>query len=331
MDKIHLVKRAPAALVGSESLMAREIRDLCATGGIELDLIAAGDDEAGRLTQQDGEPAVIGRLEADSLSGARVAFLAGSLESARAAIGFHLETALMDLTYAGEEDPRSQLRAPMAEAPSAEARNSSLSVIAHPAAIVLALLLPRLHPRHPLRRTVAHVFEPASERGRAGLDELQRQTVNLLSFKGLPKAVFDTQVAFNLLARYGEDAPESLEISSRRMERHVAALLAGRIPMPSLKLIQAPVFHGHAISLWMEFEENPGVETIERLLGSEFIDVRAAGLEPPDLVGAAGQGGVTVGAVSPDPQCPKACWAWAVCDNIRLRAENALLAAKERL
>ena len=32
------------------------------------------------------------------------------------------------------------------------------------------------------------------------------------------------------------------------------------VPMPSLRLIQAPVFHGYTFSAWVEFEENPGVE-----------------------------------------------------------------------
>ena len=32
------------------------------------------------------------------------------------------------------------------------------------------------------------------------MDELHQQTVNLLSFQPLPKDVFDTQVAFNLVA-----------------------------------------------------------------------------------------------------------------------------------
>ena len=79
----------------------------------------------------------------------------------------------------------------------------TVHVIASPASIALTLILNRLHPRHPIARVVAHVFEPASERGKPGLDELQQQTVNLLSFKGQPKTIFDAQLAFNLLARFG--------------------------------------------------------------------------------------------------------------------------------
>ena len=54
----------------------------------------------------------------------------------------------------------------------------------------------------------ATVLEPASEQGKAGLDELHQQTVGLLSFQSVPKDVYDTQVAFNLKAasRGGREA-----------------------------------------------------------------------------------------------------------------------------
>ena len=43
------------------------------------------------------------------------------------------------------------------------------------------------------------------------MDELHQQTVNLLSFQPLPKDLFDEQVAFNMLARYGQKSKLSLE------------------------------------------------------------------------------------------------------------------------
>ena len=52
----------------------------------------------------------------------------------------------------------------------------------------------------------ASVFQPASEQGQKGMDELHEQTVNLLSFQQLPKNIYDAQVAFNLVGRYGDRA-----------------------------------------------------------------------------------------------------------------------------
>jgi aspartate-semialdehyde dehydrogenase len=178
---------------------------------------------------------------------------------------------------------------------------------------------------------VVHVFEPASERGQRGLDELQQQTVGVLSFKKLKTDVFDTQLAFNMLPRYGEEALEPLEGVEQRIEKHLASLLNSwpGIPMPSLRLIQAPVFHGHSISAWVEFEENPGAEALAKALDREGIDVRPE--DPPSNAGIAGQSGVSAGAIVVDHNQPRACWFWLVSDNFRLAAENAVAVARETL
>ena len=153
----------------------------------------------------------------------------------------------------------------------------------------------------------------------------------MLSFQKLPTDVFDAQLAFNMLARYGEEALEPLELVEQRLERHLASLLAAypAIPMPSLRLIQAPVFHGHCFSMWVEFEENPGAGAVARVLERGGLDVRTD--DPPNNVGAAGQNGVSVGAISVDHNHPRACWIWMAADNLRLSAENALAVAKESL
>jgi aspartate-semialdehyde dehydrogenase len=323
------------ALVGSESLMGREIRDVFAgnTLGQGLKLVAAGTEETGKLTEHGGEPAFVAALQAETLESAQLIFLAGPPESVKQTRELAPRAHLIDLSYVAEDMPNARLRAPMVEPAGYQAPAGSVHVIANAAAIAIALVLNRLGRSHKLRRALAHVFEPASERGVAALEELQKQTVSLLSFKGQPKEIFDAQLAFNLLARYGEEAPVALDDSETRIERHLATLLAlsGGGVLPSLRLIQAPVFHGYSISLWVEFESNPGMAAIEQALAGDWVDVRGSGTEPPDVVGMAGQNGVAVGNISTDRNNPQAAWLWIVADNFRLRAENALALAQELL
>jgi aspartate-semialdehyde dehydrogenase len=254
--------------------------------------------------------------------------LAGPAESTHAALELSGELPAIDVSGYAEDLPNARLRAPVVEDGEAD-DEPGVQVVAHPAAIAIAMLVRRLHAGDPLRRVVAQVFAPASEHGPDGVEELQRQTVSLLSFQNLPQAVFDTQAAFALLTRYGEEAPVALEDIEARIERHLATLLAvpgdgEGAPMPSLRLVQAPVFHGYSISLWVEFENNPGVDTLEESLGTGLIEVRGPGVEPPNNVGQAGQGGITAGAIQADRNDPEACWFWLVADNVRLQAENAL-------
>src|SRR5207245_4933155 len=95
-------------------------------------------------------------------------------------------SAIVDLSFALEDVPEAMLRAPWIERQLGQVLTPELQprpvVIAHPAAVVLALLLLRVQKANAVKRVVATVFEPASEHGQKGMDELHEQTVNLLSF-----------------------------------------------------------------------------------------------------------------------------------------------------
>ncbi len=326
-------ERPTVAVIGGDTLVAREIRELLAEGARapRVQLISAAADGSALLSEQEEEAIVMAPLAAENLEGSRVAFLAGSAASSRRTLKMNPSggPALIDLSGALEDQPQARLRAPSAEA--SRPAPSPVQVIAHPAAIAITKLLATLARRAKIRRAIVHVFEPASERGQRGLDELQQQTVAVLSFQKLKRDVFDAQLGFNMLARYGEEAEEALEWIEQRLERHLASLVAGYpdVPMPSIRLIQAPVFHGHSFSVWVEFEENPGVEEIARALSEAGFDVRAE--EPPNNVGMAGQSGLSVGSIAEDHNYPRACWLWMVADNIRLAAENAVAVAREWL
>lgn len=325
-----------AALIGSETLMGREIRDIVATAapGFDLRLIADDREEAGRLTRVGDEMSAVLGLTAVNLADAGAVFLAGSPDYGRKALELAVSP-VIDLTFAGEDRPDARLRAPILEDEDTPT-GGSLHVIAHPAAIALALFLRRLNAHAPILRSVVQIFAPASEQGMAGVEELQQQTVSLLSFKSLPKTVFDSQLSFNLLAQYGEEAPQKLEDVELRIERHLASLLAlpgdgEGAPMPSLRLIQAPVFHGYSFCAWVEFDESPGPDSLEAALAAPLIEVRSAEFEPPTNVGQAGQSGITVGSIAPDRNNAEACWFWIVTDNFRLAAENAVAVARQLL
>ena len=105
------------------------------------------------------------------------------------------------------------------------------------------------------------------------MDELHEQTVNLLSFQQLPKTVFDAQVAFNLLDRYGEKSLPSLDSVESRIQQHFHRLVGDRLAVPSLMLLQAPIFHGHAFSLYLELEQAAQTEELTAAISGEHVDV----------------------------------------------------------
>src|SRR5258708_3793125 len=123
-------------------------------------------------------------------------------------------SAVVALSYALESDAKAPVCAPWIGRelgqPSQFNLETTALVTAHPASVAMALLLLRAQKARALRMAAATVFEPASEQGRRGMDELHEQTINLLSFQQMPTAVFDTQVAFNVLGRYGKESSQPI-------------------------------------------------------------------------------------------------------------------------
>ena len=162
------------------------------------------------------------------------------------------------------------------------------------------------------------------------MDELHEQTVNLLSFQQLPKAVFDAQVAFNLIDRYGEKSLPSLNSVESRIQRHFHRLVGDRLAVPSLMLLQAPIFHGHAFSLYIELEQAAQTEELTAALSGEHVDVLQGADESPSNVNAAGQEQIQV-FVRRDSQQPNGFWLWAASDNLRIAALTAVECAESMI
>ena len=82
--------------------------------------------------------------------------------------------------------------------------------------------------------------------------------------------------------------------------------------MPSMRLIQAPVFHGYSLSFWVELEQRPTLSDLERALASAHIEVRSAEFDAPTNVGVAGQRGLVAGVIELDRNHPRGVWVWVV-------------------
>lgn len=316
------------ALVGADSLAGRELRDLLASGRLaeRVDLLADVEPPPGGpdiLAEEEAAESSLRPLTAEALAQAGVIFLAGSAASSRRVLELAPQTAkLIDLggTLGGT------LRAPAAEPERYLPPESAVISMAHPAAILLGAFLRRL-PRIP-ERVVAQVLQPASEWGRAGVATLQEQTVNLLNFRPVDKRAFDEQISFNLLPRFGAESPQRLEQLGDRVRHDLTRLLMlePQIPMPSLFFIQAPVFHGCAAAIWVEFDQPPELPALIESL-RPHADLRLGTEEPPSNVSIAGQSGYSLDEPRPDQHNPRAVWFWLMADNLRLAADNALLTA----
>ncbi len=334
------------AIVGASSLRGKELNDALSDSPFGAADFLLMDDEAalGQLESVGDEVTFIQRIEPSSFANVDFAFFAGSQEVTRK----HWQSAhkagasIIDMSYALESEPKVLVRAPWVQDETREEVNGGggepapdlqtpAVVPAHPAAVALALLLLRAKSVAGVRFASATVLEPASEYGRASMDELHQQTVSLLSFQSLPKEMYDAQVAFNLLPALGESAKVHLGASEARVRRHFALLSAGHLPDAGIQLLHAPVFHGYGISLALEFDEPVSLEHLEAALNGEHVDVVLGDSDPPSNLSSAGQDDILVRARTADGSelATRRFWVWAALDNLKLAATNALACAQE--
>ena len=323
------------AIVGAASLKGKEVAEVLEQRNFPTaDVRLLDDDETlGQLEAVRDEITFIQSVRAEQFENVDFTFFASDAECTRANWKQvqHSGSAIVDLSYALEAQPGATVRAPWLERQLGMVAAPDLqpgpAVTAHPASLVLALLLSRLQAATPVARVIATVLEPASEYGQKGMDELHQQTVNLLSFQQLPKQVFDSQVAFNMISQFGPQSEESLAAVGERILNHYRKIAGDRAPAPSLRVFQAPVFHGHGISLHVQLETGTDVERIASALAGEHVSVISSADEAPSNVSAAGQGEILV-SVTPDVSNTNSAWIWAVSDNLRLAALTAVECAE---
>src|SRR5262249_13201555 len=177
------------------------------------------------------------------------------------------------------------------------------------------------------RRLVFVCFQPVSEAGRAGIEELEGQTSQLLSFQSIGKSVFDTQVAFTLLDRYGSASSQKLRIVRERLRAATRALLAGTISPPALQIIHAPVFYGTTFAAWAEIDSSKGAQEILKVCKHSGFAITDES-EGPSNVTAAGESLIQLASPEADPSAVGTWWFWGAADNVRLPAANAVKLAE---
>jgi len=333
------------AIVGASTLAGKELSEALAESAFAASdfVLFDADEAAGKLETVADDVTFVRKLEAESFAGADFVFFAGEPETSLA----HWKAAqkagasVVDMTFALEATPGVPVRAPwvaelLHEAGSQPDLQTPAVVAAHPAAVLLATVLGQLNTRHKVKSASATVLEPASQYGRAAMDELHQQTVALLSFQPLPKDVYDAQAAFNITPLMGAETKVKLAETEQRIRRHYTTLTGSALPMPALQLAHAASFHGTIASVLVELEAPASEEQMAVALDGEHVDVLLDETDPPSNLSVAGQANIQV-RVRPEPP-PAAVpgtgqsekyWLWIAADNLKLAALNAIACGAE--
>jgi len=322
------------AIAGASTLLGRELKEALEESPLAASKLVLLDEETaqGQLDRVGDEVALVQAIGDDAFDRVDFTFFCGTENLTRK----HWRQALrsgstvLDLSGALDQETGVLVRAPwLGSAVAAPDLFTPAVVPAPPAALALALLLERLQLAAPVRFAAATLLQPASEFGRAALDELHQQTISLLSFQGLPRALYDAQAAYNLLSGLGENAAVSLNAVEARVRRHYDALGGGRWPALALQVIHAPVFHGQTFSIAVEMERPVEISALEEALSGDHVDLVLEDTDSPSNLAATGQNDLLV-RLRPElgggrnTNAASRLWLWAACDNLRLNAQNAV-------
>ena len=323
-------------VAGASSLLGAELKSQLEEGRFAAADFRLLDEEmaAGTLTEAGGEAAVIQPVEEGSFDRAKFVFFAGSPDFTRtnfpaarkagakiidlsgAATGMfpvpgtaHWFPALPALSGATTpEDP------PMYAIPTAAATAVS----------TLALALASVG----LERLVAVCLQSVSEAGRPGIEELESQTSQLLSFQSAGKPVFDAQVAFTLLDRFGPGSAQTLTAARKRVRAEVKACLEGKVVRPAVQVAHAPVFYGSVFSACAELDRKADSQSIQSACKKAGFAITAED-DGPSNISVAGENLIQLATPEFDPSQVGTWWFWGAADNIRLPAWNAVKLAEK--
>jgi|SRR2546425_2800317 len=320
-------------IAGASSLLGAELKSLLEESRFAAYDFRLVDEElaAGTLTEAGGEPAVIQPVEEGSFEKARFVFFTGSAEFTKTNLAAAKRAGGKIIDLSGALALQSAATAWFPKLDELLGRNFPADAPAYAipsAAGTAAAMLTLALSKCGARSLTFEWFQPVSEAGRAGIEELESQTGQLLSFHSVGQPVFDVQIAFNMLDRYGSASRQKLEAVRERVRSETKACAGTSMVMPSIQVIHAPVFYGTTFSACVELERGADAGKIAKTCGDAGFALHAPGETGPNNVSAAGEKVVQLAAPEADSAHPGTWWFWGAADNIRLPAANAVKLAE---
>ena len=319
-------------IAGASSLLGAEVKSLLEESRFAASDFRLLDEElaAGMLTEAGGEPAVIRPVEEDSFDRARFLFFTGSIEFTRAnlALAQRSGALIIDLSGHSVSLPDSGPWFPGIEKLLGDlAQKPRLATIPSAAAEVLIRLTICLQGLG-LRQLNATVLLPIFAWGKPGIEELETQSSQLLSIQTPGKQLFDAQIAFNTMDRFGPTSRFDLRAALANLRSEVHACLRGTPVVPAIQLVHVPAFYGVTFSVSAELDTSVDAARIQSSCKEAGLSVMQA-RDSPNNLSVAEESAVQLAQPEPDPAKPGAWWFWGAADNIRLPAWNAVKLAEK--
>ena len=196
-------------------------------------------------------------------------------------------------------------------------------IVANPNCSTMQMLvaLAPIHRAVGISRINVATYQSVSGAGRSALEELGRQTANILSFKDPDPKRFPVQIAFNLIPHIDDFLDNGYTKEEMKLVWETRKILGDESIQVNPTAVRVPVFYGHSEAVHVETRSKITAAEARALLekspGLTVVDDRVPGGYPTPVTHASGTDAVYVGRIREDISCENGLNMWVVCDNIR--------------
>jgi aspartate-semialdehyde dehydrogenase len=164
-------------------------------------------------------------------------------------------------------------------------------------------------------------YQAVSGTGKKAIEEVVKQTTQLLSFKPIETNVYPKQIAFNVLPQIDVFLENGYTKEEMKMVWETQKILGDASVAVNATAVRVPVFYGHSEAVHIETRTKITAEAVRALLekapGVTVIDTRQSGGYPTAVTDSAGHDNVFVGRIREDISHPQGIDLWVVGDNVR--------------
>lgn len=196
-------------------------------------------------------------------------------------------------------------------------------IVANPNCSTMQMLvaLAPIHRAVGISRINVATYQSVSGAGRSALEELGRQTANILSFKDPDPKRFPVQIAFNLIPHIDDFLDNGYTKEEMKLVWETRKILGDERIQVNPTAVRVPVFYGHSEAVHVETRSKITAAEARALLekspGLTVVDDRVPGGYPTPVTHASGTDAVYVGRIREDISCENGLNLWVVSDNIR--------------
>ena len=185
-----------------------------------------------------------------------------------------------------------------------------------------------------IERITVSTYQAVSGSGTNAVNELAKQTAELLNGRDAECDVYPKQIAFNVLPHIDIFMDNGYTKEEMKMCWETQKIFGDENINVSATCVRVPVFFGHSEAIQIEtsgyIDEKQARSLLEKAEGVTVIDERREGGYPTAVHESAGSDPVFVGRIRKDISMKNGLNLWVVSDNVRKGAAlNSIQIAEE--